>query len=65
MIEGLSEEQLLEVLSSDKFVKGYKTYEKNKDVDKLSNFFDVVLQEILHQYEFESLFLYHNRPQRI
>ena len=40
MIEGLSEEQLLEVLSSDKFVKGYKTYEKNKDVDKLSNFFD-------------------------
>ena len=40
MIEGLSEEQLNDLLSSDRFMEDYKSYEREINVDKLKNFFD-------------------------
>jgi len=40
MIEGLPEEQLNDLLSSDRFMKDYESYEQDMNVDKLKNFFD-------------------------
>jgi hypothetical protein len=40
MIGGLSEEQLNDLLSSDRFMEDYKSYEQEINVDKLKNFFD-------------------------
>ena len=40
MNERLSEEQLNELLSSERFVKDYQSYEKDINVEKLRNFFD-------------------------
>ena len=36
----LSEEEVNELISSDKFIEDYNVYKKNIDVDKLRNFFD-------------------------
>ena len=36
----LSEEEVNDLMSSDKFVEDYNVYKKNIDVDKLRNFFD-------------------------
>ena len=40
MIDNYTEEQVNELLISDKFMKDYQSYEKEVDVEKLSNFFD-------------------------
>ena len=40
MIEGLSELQVNDILSSNKFINKYSSYEKEVDIDKLRNFFD-------------------------
>ena len=40
MIGELSEEQLNELLSSERFMKDYQSYEKDMNVEKLRNFFD-------------------------
>jgi len=40
MVDILTEEQVNEILSSSKFQEDYLSYEKNIDVEKLSNFFD-------------------------
>jgi len=39
MVDILTEDQVNEILSSDKFQEDYLSYEKNIDVEKLSNFF--------------------------
>jgi hypothetical protein len=40
MIGELSEEQLNELLSSERFMEDYQSYEKDMNVEKLRNFFD-------------------------
>ena len=40
MIEGLSESQVNDILSSQSFLDNYVSYEKNIDINKLKNFFD-------------------------
>jgi len=40
MIEGLSESQVNEILSSNSFLERYQSYEKEVNIDKLKNFFD-------------------------
>ena len=40
MIEGLSESQVNDILSSKTFLNKYKSYEKEVDTEKLNNFFD-------------------------
>jgi hypothetical protein len=40
MIEGLSESQVNDILSSKSFLEKYSPYEKEVDIDKLRNFFD-------------------------
>ena len=40
MIEGLSESQVNDILSSKTFLNKYNSYEKEVDTEKLNNFFD-------------------------
>ena len=40
MIEDLSESQVNDILSSNKFLEKYLSYEKEVNIDKLRNFFD-------------------------
>jgi hypothetical protein len=40
MIEGLSESQVNDILSSKTFLERYQSYEKEVNIDKLKNFFD-------------------------
>mgnify|MGYP001228968309 CR=1 FL=1 len=40
MIEGLSESQVNDILSSKTFLERYQSYEKEVDIIKLRNFFD-------------------------
>ena len=40
MIDNYTEEQVYKLLTSNKFMEDYQSYEKNINVEKLSNFFD-------------------------
>ena len=46
MIEGLSELQVNDILSSNKFINKYSSYEKEVDIDKLRSLAEIINIEV-------------------